>query len=166
MDILSVRNQIKREGINFKDLPLRVAFYARVSTDFLEQLNSLENQKQYFTEYIGDMPNWEFAGGYIDEGISGVTTKKREKFNEMIDDALSGQFEMVSIRDIFVVGGVFMAWCRNFTTLPCPPSIRRAHKFPSAAHHKRNGLITGKAKRQPNSKAIHFLAVSIDNCIL
>ena len=47
MDILSVRNQIKREGINFKDLPLRVAFYARVSTDFLEQLNSLENQKQY-----------------------------------------------------------------------------------------------------------------------
>ena len=70
MDILSVRNQIKREGISFKSLPLRVAFYARVSTDFMEQLNSLENQKQYFTEYIGDMPNWEFAGGYIDEGIS------------------------------------------------------------------------------------------------
>ena len=42
MDILSVRNQIKREGINFKDLPLRVAFYARVSTDFMEQLNSLK----------------------------------------------------------------------------------------------------------------------------
>ena len=100
MDILSVRNQIKREGINFKDLPLRVAYYARVSTDFMEQLNSLENQKKYFTEYIGDMPNWEFAGGYIDEGISGVTTKKREKFNEMIDDAMDGKFDLIVTKEV------------------------------------------------------------------
>lgn len=100
LDILSVRNQIKKEGISFKDLPLRVAFYARVSTDFMEQLNSLENQKKYFTEYIGDMPNWEFAGGYIDEGISGVTTKKREKFNEMIDDALTGQFDLIVTKEV------------------------------------------------------------------
>lgn len=100
LDILSVRNQIKKEGIGFKNLPLRVAFYARVSTDFMEQLNSLENQKKYFTEYIGDMPNWEFAGGYIDEGISGVTTKKREKFNEMIDDALSGQFDLIVTKEV------------------------------------------------------------------
>lgn len=100
MDILSVRNQIKSEGISFKDIPLRVAFYARVSTDFMEQLNSLENQKQYFTEYIGDMPNWEFAGGYIDEGISGVTTKKREKFNEMIDDGLDGKFDLIVTKEV------------------------------------------------------------------
>ena len=100
MDILSIRNQIKKDGISFKDLPLRVAFYARVSTDFLEQLNSLENQKKYFTEYIGDMPNWEFSGGYIDEGISGVTTKKREKFNEMIEDALDGKFDMIVTKEV------------------------------------------------------------------
>ena len=100
MDILSVRNQIKSEGISFRDIPLRVAFYARVSTDFMEQLNSLENQKQYFTEYIGDMPNWEFAGGYIDEGISGVTTKKREKFNEMIDDAMDGKFDLIVTKEV------------------------------------------------------------------
>ena len=100
MDILSVRNQIKSEGISFRDIPLRVAFYARVSTDFMEQLNSLENQKQYFTEYIGDMPNWKFAGGYIDEGISGVTTKKREKFNEMIDDAMDGKFDLIVTKEV------------------------------------------------------------------
>ena len=100
MDILSVRNQMKRDGINFKSLPLRVAYYARVSTDFMEQLNSLENQKRFFTEYIGDMPSWEFAGGYIDEGISGVTTKKREKFNEMIDDALDGKFDMIVTKEV------------------------------------------------------------------
>lgn len=100
MDILAVRNKIKQDGIGFKDLPLRVAFYARVSTDFMEQLNSLENQKKYFTEYIGDMPNWEFAGGYIDEGLSGVTTKKREKFNEMIEDALCGQFDLIVTKEV------------------------------------------------------------------
>lgn len=100
MDILSVRKRIKQDGIGFKDLPLRVAFYARVSTDFLEQLNSLENQKKYFTEYIGEIPNWEFAGGYIDEGLSGVTTKKREKFNEMIEDALCGQFDLIVTKEV------------------------------------------------------------------
>ena len=87
MNILKVRHQIKSEGISFYDLPLRVAYYARVSTEFMEQLNSLENQKKFFTDYIGNMPNWEFAGGYIDEGLSGITTKKRERFNEMIEDA-------------------------------------------------------------------------------
>ncbi len=46
------------------------------------------------------MPNWEFAGGYIDEGISGVTTKKREKFNEMIDDALSGMFDLIVTKEV------------------------------------------------------------------
>ena len=57
MDILSVRNQIKREGINFKSLPLRVAFYARVSTDFMEQLNSLENKNRFLTEYLEEITN-------------------------------------------------------------------------------------------------------------
>ena len=99
MNILKVRHQIKSEGISFYDLPLRVAYYARVSTEFMEQLNSLENQKKFFTDYISNMPNWEFAGGYIDEGLSGVTTKKRERFNEMIDDALSGQFDLIVTKE-------------------------------------------------------------------
>ena len=63
MNILKVRHQIKSEGISFYDLPLRVAYYARVSTEFMEQLNSLENQKKFFTDYIGNMPNWEFRTG-------------------------------------------------------------------------------------------------------
>ena len=46
------------------------------------------------------MPNWEFAGGYIDEGISGVTTKKREKFNEMIDDGLDGKFDLIVTKEV------------------------------------------------------------------
>ena len=100
MNILKVRHQIKSEGISFYDLPLRVAYYARVSTEFMEQLNSLENQKKFFTDYIGNMPNWEFAGGYIDEGLSGITTKKRERFNEMIEDALNDNFDLIVTKSI------------------------------------------------------------------
>ena len=100
MNILKVRHQIKSEGISFYDLPLRVAYYARVSTEFMEQLNSLENQKKFFTDYIGNMPNWEFAGGYIDEGLSGITTKKRERFNEMIEDALNDNFDLIVTKEV------------------------------------------------------------------
>ena len=51
MNILKIRNEI-RNGKTIFDLPLRVTFYARVSTDKDEQLNSLENQVQYYTQFI------------------------------------------------------------------------------------------------------------------
>ena len=50
MDIYATRERMRIENISFMQLPLRVAYYARVSTEFMEQLNSLENQVQYFTE--------------------------------------------------------------------------------------------------------------------
>ena len=59
MDIYSTREKIKRENISFQNLKLRVTFYARVSTDFNVQLNSLDNQVSYFTELIEKHPNWE-----------------------------------------------------------------------------------------------------------
>lgn len=59
---------------------LRVAAYCRVSTDQEEQLNSFENQVEYYTKYIQDNPLYQMAGIYADEGISGTNTKKREEF--------------------------------------------------------------------------------------
>ncbi|MBD9049678.1 MAG: recombinase family protein [Ruminococcus sp.] len=84
MDIYSTREKIRKENINFMNLPLRVTFYARVSTDFNVQLNSLDNQIRYYTDFIRKNPNWEYVDSYVDEGISGVSTAKRERFNEMI----------------------------------------------------------------------------------
>lgn len=52
MDIYSTREKIRKENINFMHLPLRVTFYARVSTDFNVQLNSLDNQITYYTDFI------------------------------------------------------------------------------------------------------------------
>ena len=89
-----------RLGRSFYDLPLRVTFYARVSTDMDAQLNSLENQVQYYTEFIQSKPNWIFVPGYIDEGISGGTTKKRDDFNRMIADAKAGCFDFIITKEI------------------------------------------------------------------
>lgn len=57
-------------GRTIFELPLRVSYYARVSTDKEEQMNSLENQVSFFEEYIKKNSNWTYVGGYVDEGIS------------------------------------------------------------------------------------------------
>ena len=99
MNILKVRSEM-RKGRSIFDLPLRVTFYARVSTDKSEQLNSLENQVQYYTELIQSKPNWTFIPGYIDEGISGTSTKKRDSFLQMIQDAKDGRFDFIITKEI------------------------------------------------------------------
>ena len=99
MNVRKIRNEM-RMGRSIFDLPLRVTFYARVSTDMDAQLNSLENQVQYYTELIQSKRNWTFVPGYIDEGISGGTTKKREDFNRMIRDAKAGLFDFIITKEI------------------------------------------------------------------
>ena len=99
MDVRKIRNEM-RLGRSFYDLPLRVTFYARVSTDMDAQLNSLENQVQYYTEFIQSKRGWTFVPGYIDEGISGGTTKKRDDFNRMIKDAKAGCFDFIITKEI------------------------------------------------------------------
>lgn len=99
MDVRRIRAEL-RMGRPLYDLPLRVTFYARVSTDQDEQINSLENQVQYYTELIRSRPAWRFVPGYIDEGISGGTTRKRDDFNRMIRDAKAGMFDFIITKEI------------------------------------------------------------------
>ena len=99
MEVRKIRAEM-RMGRSIFDLPLRVTFYARVSTDMDAQLNSLDNQVQYYTELIQSKPNWTFVPGYIDEGISGGTTKKRDDFNRMIADAKAGRFDFIITKEI------------------------------------------------------------------
>ena len=87
-------------GRSIYDLPLRVAYYARVSTERDQQLNSLENQVAYYEGFIRQSANWEFAGGYVDEGISGTSTRGRENFLRMIDDAETGCFDLIVTKEI------------------------------------------------------------------
>ena len=98
MDILKVRTEMRTKPI--KDIRLRVAYYARVSTEKDEQLNSLKNQQQYYEEFIKSNKNWTLVGGYIDEGISGISVKKRENFHNMIEDAERGKFDFIITKEI------------------------------------------------------------------
>lgn len=90
-------NRISKEENKPK---LKVAAYCRVSTDSDEQAGSYEMQVQHYTEYIGRNKEWQFAGIYTDDGISGTNTKKREGFNEMIDDCMAGKVDMIITKSI------------------------------------------------------------------
>lgn len=93
-------DEIQAQGRSIFDTELAVAYYARVSTDKDEQINSLGNQKRYFEDYIAANPHWRFAGGYVDEGISGTSVEGREQFLKMIEDAKRGRFDLIVTKEI------------------------------------------------------------------
>lgn len=99
MDLYKIRSLLIN-GKTIFDVPLRVVYYARVSTDKDEQLNSLKNQVQYYEEYINKNKNWILVDKYIDEGISATTTKGRISFLKMIDDAKLDQFDLIITKEI------------------------------------------------------------------
>ena len=78
----------------------RVAAYARVSTDSEEQLTSYEAQVDYYTRFIRSHADWDFVKVYTDEGISAVTTRHRDGFNEMIADALAGKIDLIVTKSV------------------------------------------------------------------
>ncbi len=98
MDIHDIRQQLRTKSLY--DIPLRVTYYARVSSESDEQLNSLGNQIQYYEDFIRRNAAWTFVSGYIDEGLSGISTKRRENFNRMIDDAAEGAFDLIITKEI------------------------------------------------------------------
>lgn len=79
---------------------LKVAAYARVSTEKDEQHNSLEAQKDYFLKYIENEPEWEYVGLYYDDGISGLSKKNRDGFNSLVKDALDGNIDLIVTKSI------------------------------------------------------------------
>ena len=79
---------------------LRVAAYCRVSTDSDEQAGSYEVQVQHYTDYINRNKEWELADIYADDGISGTNTKKRQGFNDMIDDCMAGKIDLIITKSI------------------------------------------------------------------
>ena len=98
MDILNIRALLRTKSIY--DIPLRVTYYARVSSESDEQLNSLDNQIAYYEDLIKRNRAWTYVPGYVDEGLSGISTKKRKRFNEMIADAKEGAFDLIITKEI------------------------------------------------------------------
>lgn len=79
---------------------LQAAAYARVSTEHDDQMNSLASQKLYFTNFICSQPGMKLSEVYYDEGISGTQTNKRAGFNQMIEDAMQGKFNLILTKEV------------------------------------------------------------------
>ncbi len=79
---------------------IRVAAYCRVSTDKEDQANSFESQQKYFRTCIDRNPDWELQEIYADEGLSGTSTKKRKRFNQMIAAARSGKIDLIITKEV------------------------------------------------------------------
>ncbi len=116
---------------------MKVAAYCRVSTDSDEQETSYEAQCRHYTDYINGNPEWELAGIYADEGISGTSTKHREQFNKMISDCEAGQIDMIITKSI-------SRWARN--TIDSLQNIRKLKDLGIPVLFEKENINTMDAK--------------------
>ncbi|MBE0700906.1 MAG: recombinase family protein, partial [Acholeplasmataceae bacterium] len=100
VEVIEPKIQYKDEKTNEINVKRKVAAYARVSTDETDQLNSYQVQIKEFTERIKNNPEWEFAGMFSDEGITGTNMKKRIGMQKMLDAARNGDIDMIITKSI------------------------------------------------------------------
>lgn len=136
--VIPAKRQIGNTGRKQDAKPkLRVAAYCRVSTDSDEQATSYEAQVEHYTEYIKKNPEWEFAGIYADDGISGTNTKNREAFKRMIEDCEAGTIDMIITKSI-------SRFARN--TLDCLKYIRQLKEKNIPVFFEKEAINTMDAK--------------------
>ena len=113
---------------------LKVAAYARVSTQCEDQLVSLEAQKNYYETRIKANPDWEYAGLYYDEGISGVNMANRSGLNNMLADCEEGKIDLILIKSI-------SRFARN--TAECLEAIRKLIRLNVFIYFEKENINTG-----------------------
>ena len=104
------------------DIEQRVAVYARVSTDNVQQTSSYELQKKYYEDFVVHHPNWTLVKIYADEGISGTSLAHRDEFNSMIADCRSGKIDMIITKSV-------SRFARN--VVDCISMVRMLAELPS-----------------------------------
>ena len=113
---------------------LRVAAYARVSSDSADQLNSFASQIAYYTDVIQSEEDWEFAGLYADEAVSGTTTSSRNDFQRLLEDCRSGKIDRILVKSI-------SRFARN--TLDCIQTVRELKSLGITVLFEKEGIDTG-----------------------
>lgn len=136
--VIPARKRVgSRKQVTEEKPRLRVAAYCRVSTDRDEQESSYEAQVEHYTEFIDRNPEWQLAGIYADDGISGTNTKKREEFNRMIEDCMASKIDMVITKSI-------SRFARN--TLDCLKYIRKLKEKNISVYFEKENINTMDAK--------------------
>ena len=96
----ATRTQVRRAAKSEPKKKLRVAAYCRVSTDSDEQETSFNTQVEVYEKRILGNPNWEYAGVYADEGLSGTSAAKRVEFQRMMEDCREGKIDRILTKSI------------------------------------------------------------------
>lgn len=115
----------------------RVCAYARVSTDFEDQLNSYNAQIKEYTKRINENSNWEFKGMYADEGITGTSMKKRPEFLKMLDEARQGNIDLILTKSL-------SRFARN--TVECLTIIREMREINVEIYFEKENLYSSDPK--------------------
>ncbi|HHQ0818036.1 TPA: recombinase family protein [Listeria innocua] len=135
--VIPARKRVGSTATKEKIKKLRVAAYCRVSTETEEQNSSYEVQVAHYTEFIKKNTEWEFAGIFADDGISGTNTKKRDEFNRMIAECMDGNIDMVITKSI-------SRFARN--TLDCLQYIRQLKDKNISVYFEKENINTMDAK--------------------
>ena len=135
--VIPARKRVGSTAAKEQIKKLRVAAYCRVSTETEEQNSSYEVQVAHYTEFIKKNNEWEFAGIFADDGISGTNTKKRDEFNRMIAECMDGNIDMIITKSI-------SRFARN--TLDCLQYIRQLKDKNISVYFEKENINTMDAK--------------------
>ncbi len=111
----------------------RVAAYARVSMETEMLLHSLSAQVSHYSKLIQSNPEWEYAGVYADEGISGTGTSKRGEFNRLMADCDAGKIDLILAKSV-------SRFARD--TVDCLRSVRHLKAIGVEVQFEREGVST------------------------
>lgn len=100
VEVIKARNTLSSRTRTNLVNRMRVAAYCRVSTDSEDQLNSYKSQVEYYTDLIKGKSEWDLAGIYADEAITGTQVAKREDFQRLINDCMNGDIDMIITKSI------------------------------------------------------------------
>jgi DNA invertase Pin-like site-specific DNA recombinase len=129
----------KIDSIQQKSNKLRVAAYCRVSTDCDAQLESLDAQKQHYESYIVARSDWQFAGLYYDEGITGTKKEKRPELMRLIQDCEAKKIDFIITKSI-------SRFSRN--TTDCLELVRKLLELGIPIYFEKENINTGSMESE------------------
>ena len=144
--------KIAENTTDFTERPkLRVAAYCRVSTDSDDQLVSLATQIKHYESYINANPDWEFAGLYYDEGITGTKKEKRPELLRMISDCENKKLDFIITKSI-------SRFARN--TTDCLELVRKLLNLRIFIYFEKENINTGSMESELMLSILSGLAES------
>ena len=120
MEVQKIKLEPIRKTIREQTGRLRVAAYCRVSTDTEDQKTSFDGQVKHYTGLIEGNPEWELAGIFADEGITGTSAAKRPEFQRMVKECEEGKIDLILTKSI-------SRFARN--TLECLTFVRHLNNL-------------------------------------